>query len=198
MQLMFKTLTSQKLKEGDYLEFGVWQGNSMVNAYKCAVECGLHDMKFYAFDSFEGLPDFSGRDAEYNRFTKGQYCCSEDKFRENLVNAGVDMSKVVIVPGFYNETLGDELKQSLDINRAAVIWVDCDLYESTVPVLNFIKDYINSGTVIAFDDWFTFNADPHAGEYRAVREWLELNKNITLEYYKDFGRSGRIFFVQKW
>jgi O-methyltransferase len=49
-----------------------------------------------------------------------------------------------------------------------VIWVDCDLYESTVPVLDFITEYIQDGTVIIFDDWYSFRADPDRGEQKAL------------------------------
>ena len=46
---------------GDYLEFGVWKGRSFARAYNIwkhllNKNSNLKDMRFYAFDSFEGLP----------------------------------------------------------------------------------------------------------------------------------------------
>jgi hypothetical protein len=49
-------VTSNRL-EGDYLEFGVYQGESFVTAYKFSKDYyGLKSMHFYAFDSFQGQP----------------------------------------------------------------------------------------------------------------------------------------------
>lgn len=198
MIYMFPALKTWGLTNGDYLEFGVYRGRAFIEAYKQANSLDIGNMRFIAFDSFEGLPEVKGRDADYKHFEKGQYACAEKEFIEIIEEAGVDMNRVLTVPGFFDSSLTQELKNELDIKRAAVVWIDCDIYESTVPVLNFITDIITSGTFIAFDDWFSFGADPYAGEIRATREWLEKNKNITLEHYKDFGTSGRIFLVQKW
>jgi len=198
MKCMMPFLKEWKLDQGDYLEFGVWRGSSFVEAYKMADKLGIDHMKFYAFDSFEGLPGIEGRDADYEFFKDGQYSCSEKEFRQILSNNDIDMDKVIIVPGYFDQTLTDELKQKLTLKRAAIVWIDCDLYKSTIPVLNFITDYLTSGTFIVFDDWFSFGADPYAGELRAAREWLETNQNISLEYYRDYSNTGRIFLVQKW
>lgn len=94
--------------------------------------------------------------------------------------------------------MNEDLRKDLNIKRVAIAWIDCDIYESTVPVLKFLTPLIDTGTFMAFDDWHSFAGDPHAGQIRATREWLEENKDITLEYYRDFGPSGRIFLVQKW
>ncbi len=196
MEYMFPSLKHWKLDQGDYLEFGVYKGKAFIKAYKLAQKLGLNHMNFYAFDSFLGLPAVG--DEESNRLKEQDCYCSENEFRKNLQEKGVNTDKVFIIPGFYDDSLTIELKNQLNIKRAAIVWVDCDIYKSTVPVLDFITDYVTTGSFIAFDDWFLFGADPHAGEIRAVREWLEKNKQITLEYYRDFGMTGRIFLVQKW
>lgn len=48
--------------EGDYLEFGVFWRNTFLAAYHNAQRFGLKDMRFYGFDSFEGLPAITGVD----------------------------------------------------------------------------------------------------------------------------------------
>lgn len=195
---IFPVLKTWNLHHGDYLEFGVYQGRAFIEAYNLAKELGYDDMHFYAFDSFEGLPEVRGQDAKYKHFHKGQYSCSEEEFISIIEAAGLDLNRTTTIKGFFDDSLTNELRLELLIKRAAIVWIDCDIYESTVPVLDFITDIITSGTFIAFDDWFSFGADPYAGEIRATREWLEKNKDITLEHYKDFGTSGRIFLVQKW
>ena len=71
--------------------------------------------------------------------------------------------------------------------KAAIVWIDCDLYESTVPVLDFIVPFVQTGTIFCFDDWFSFAGHFMKGEIRATREWLERNPDIRLTQYRDFG-----------
>jgi len=153
-------------------------------------------MYFYAFDSFEGLPEVTGKDKDYSLYRKGDYACDEGSFRQILAANGVDLDAVTIVPGFYENTLNKETKKNLNIKRAAIVWIDCDIYESTKYVLDFITDYLTMGSFIIFDDWFCFGADPNAGEMRATREWLEKNPQIRLLEYHKFGVSGQSFIVQ--
>src|SRR5437763_11463578 len=57
-------LTSFSKVEGDYLEFGVFRGNSFIKAWNSARLTGRRRVRFYAFDSFEGLPDPTGTTAD--------------------------------------------------------------------------------------------------------------------------------------
>ena len=178
--------------EGDYLEFGCCSGNTFTAAYHLAQTHNLTNMTFYAFDSFEGLPSITGVDAEgFKHFQKGEFAYSKDEFQKTLIEGQVDIKKVKIIPGWYNETLNDELKAQLPLRKAAVIWVDCDLYESTVPVLKFITSYIQDGTIIIFDDWFAYRGDSNRGEQKACAEWLRQNSSIQLHefYHSGLGKS---------
>jgi hypothetical protein len=183
------------LPPGDYLEFGVYQGRSFIYAYRQAQKHRL-DMHFYAFDSFEGLPEVKGQDGEYAVLRRGDYACDEPSFQRALIDNGVDLERVTVVPGFYDNTLNAETKKKLPLNRAAVVWIDCDIYESTKLVLDFVTPYLTTGSIIAFDDWFLFGADPKAGEMRAAREWLGENRYISLVDYRQFGLFGHSFIVQ--
>jgi hypothetical protein len=84
-----------------------------------------------------------------------------------------------------------------DRHRIAVAWVDCDLYESTVPVLDFLTTQLQDGAVLVFDDWFCFHGRPDRGEQRACREWLDANPEISLVPYRDFHWAGRSFLVNR-
>ncbi len=56
---------------------------------------------------------------------------------------------------------------------AHIVHVDCDLYVSTVPVLEFLAPLLGKGSVIIFDDWFSFYDEPDPwihGEQRAFNE----------------------------
>lgn len=188
----------QKRGGGDYLEFGVYRGRTTVEAFKKAKELNFDTMRFFAFDSFEGLPSLSDEEKDFGQFYEGQYSCSVENFLENLKAANVDLSRVITIPGFYDKSLADpNIKSIHSIKKASVVWIDCDLYESTVPVLDFITDIIDAGTILVFDDYFSFGGDLYTGEIRAIREWLERNPDISLEHYRDYGDFSRMFIVQK-
>lgn len=57
IRLAFSGLLAKSQSGGDYLEFGVYRGRALMAAYFAAQRASLTDMRFYAFDSFEGLPD---------------------------------------------------------------------------------------------------------------------------------------------
>lgn len=183
---------------GDYLEFGVYRGGTFVNAWHQATVRDLHDMRFYAFDSFRGLPDpaLSGVDAG-GEFVQGEFSSDRSSFERNLVRAGVDMSRVQIVEGFYDETLTETRRDELSLKSAALVWIDCDLYSSTARVLDFITPLVADGTVLVFDDWHCFRSRPDRGEQRACGEWLERNRDIRLVQYRDFHWAGRSFIVNR-
>src|SRR5262249_17911832 len=147
-------------------------------------------------DSFEGLPEISGEDiAAPRQFEKGEYSCDVETFKANLARNGVDLGKVTITAGWFNETLNEGTKQKLPIQKAAIVWIDCDLYESTVPVLDFITDYIQDGTLLIFDDWFCFNGNPAYGEQRAFREWLAKNPSLSATEFYKYGWTGNSFIL---
>ena len=191
--------------EGDYLEFGVYQGDSFAAAYRAihkererrssflngsASHQGVPQtrLRCFAFDSFSGLPEGPGpRHADY---APGSYACPQDRFTRNIIKLGVDLKDVVIVPGFYDKTLNDQTKEQHQLRRAAIVMVDCDLYESTVPVLEFVTDLVDQGTILIFHDWFRFSGSPNCGEQRACREWLGRNPHLELvEFWREGPQS---------
>jgi O-methyltransferase len=182
--------------EGDYLEFGVFRGHTFAGAFHTAKRYGLDAIHFYAFDSFCGLPPSSSVDAEgFRHFEEGDFACSEQDFLNNLRRENVDPARVTAVPGWFHEVLTEKLKRQLPLKRAAIVWVDCDLYESTIPVLDFITDYLQNGTVVIFDDWFCYRADPNRGEQRAWREWLAAHPNYTAVEWRKIGWHGQALIV---
>jgi len=198
----FEFIAHNKI-EGDYLEFGVWKGRSFIRAhniwkYLFEKRGELKSMRFYAFDSFEGLPEIKNKeDISTGEFQKGQYFCIEEDFKKNVVNAGVDLSRVEIVKGWFDKALNDETKKKLPIKHAAIVFIDCDLYESTVPVLDFIADYVVNGTILIFDDWFCFKGSPEKGEQKAFYEWLKKNPQFKAVEYHKFNWRGNSFIISK-
>jgi O-methyltransferase len=177
---------------GDYLEFGVFRGDTFIHAYRRAARL-MPFMRFWAFDSFAGLPDLSGPDIG-GEFHAGQFACTQETFEQNLRAAGIDMSRIEIVPGWFDRSLTPDVKSRLSV--ASIVYIDADLYASTVPVLNFLSDVVTTGTVLIFDDWFCFRADPARGVQRAWHEWLERNPSIRAQEYHPFGAYGKSFIIR--
>jgi O-methyltransferase len=197
MKIAMEFATHSKLN-GDYLEFGVNKGESFIAAFHFARRSGLNAMNFYAFDSFRGLPEIKGIDAEgFAHFREGAFACDMDQFRSIIASNGVALDRVNLVPGWYDEVLNEQTKGKLPLSSAAVIWVDCDLYESTVPVLDFITGYIQDGTIIIFDDWFSFRGDPNRGEQKAFAEWLANNPQIRATEFHKFDWKGSSFILHR-
>ncbi len=182
---------------GDYLEFGVYRGDTFRHAYE-VLSISFPGMRFFAFDSFQGLPEPSGIDARNGytgNFRKGEFSCSEEEFRNGLAASRVDLSRVVTVRGWFADTLKPEKTHEYGIDRVAFAWIDCDLYESTVPVLDFLGPRLAVGSVLAFDDWRCYRNHPDFGEQRACREWLDSNPRLHLNKLLSFGWHGIAFTV---
>jgi hypothetical protein len=91
--------------------------------------------------------------------------------------------RLVTVKGFYDESLDEATRRRFDGKKAAIVYVDCDLYASTVPVLRFVRDFLQRGTVIVFDDWNCFHGDPDKGERRAWAEFVAANPSLRFEKF---------------
>jgi hypothetical protein len=151
---------------GDYVEFGVYRGASFMTNWRLAQRYGFRDMRFFAFDSFTGLPEEEGPIWKF-----GMYSCSKERFMNVIRKAGADLNRVTAVEGIFSETLTPRTKLKYGLRKAAFVHVDCDLYTSTKQVLGFITDLIGHGTVLAFDDWQCFEGNEQAGEPKAFGEW---------------------------
>jgi O-methyltransferase len=185
--------------DGDYAEFGVYKGETFAHAAKFNSPI-FEDMKFWAFDSFQGLPD-PRHDVDITTgysggFYRGQFACSQDEFVANLEDQQVDLKRVKIVPGWYAHTLKPNNPALQELKKIAFAWIDCDLYESTVPVLEFITDKLSTGAVVLFDDWRCFHNRDGYGQRRACREWLDRNPHIKLNEFIDNDYNGYSFTVE--
>lgn len=178
--------------EGDYAEFGVLQGRTTIEAWRASHRHGLSKMKFWIFDSFEGLPEVSGEDVG-GPFETGEFKFARQGFERNLRKRKFDFGRAEIVEGFFDKTL----PVTKTDRKFSVVFIDCDLYESTVPVLDWLTDKLVDGAVVCFDDWFTFNGRPDKGQQLATAEWLAKNPSISLMPYRDFHWAGKSFLFHK-
>jgi len=210
-------IVSSEHIEGDYLEFGVFRGNTMIQAYhtirrsyleRAEDRTRIHSpaartrvrelwerMRFFGFDSFRGLPPLTGVDVHTHDFEEGKFACSEDEFLARARSNDVDLSKVVTVPGWFEHTCTEETIRRHAMKAAAFVHIDCDLYESTKVVLTFIEPLLVDGTVIIFDDWYSYRGNPALGEQRAFAEWTATLPHLAFTEYQKEGPWRNSFIV---
>ena len=137
----------------DYLEFGVWKGESL----KFWSEINLHpDSRFWGFDTFTGLPEdwqnvFNTRKAGFFS-VEGDLPRFEDK-------------RVSLVQGLFQDTLPGFLKERPCKHRI-IVNCDADLYSSTLYILSSLDSALKQGDIILFDE---FKSAVH--EYRAFEDY---------------------------
>jgi O-methyltransferase len=164
--------------DGYYFEFGCNNANTMRLAYDSFHR--LVDWHYVGFDSFEGFPEIQEIDKQAVWF-KGSLAITEERFTKLCLSHGIPRHELTTLKGFYDVSLNESTRARLAGRSAAFIYVDCDLYHSTVPVLRFCKSFLQLGTVIAFDDWNCFFADPNRGQRRAWSEFLNSNPELQFE-----------------
>ena len=142
----------------------------------------LFDWDFVGFDSFEGLPEIQDIDRQ-KIWEKGKLKTTEEEFRKTVQKHGIPAKRLTTVRGFYNETLTAATAARFLPNMAAVIYIDCDLYSSTVPILEFCKPFLQLGTIIVFDDWFCFHGLNNKGERLAFSEFRSANPDMIFEEF---------------
>ncbi|HOW98743.1 MAG TPA: TylF/MycF/NovP-related O-methyltransferase [Kiritimatiellia bacterium] len=123
---------------GFYLEFGVFTGGTIRHIAKQLPAGQL----IHGFDSFEGLPEaWSGFDLGKDTFNlKGKL----PKVPPN----------VVLHKGWFKDTIPAWLKENS--GKIAFLHIDCDLFSSTVEILDGLAPRMQAGTVVLFDDYFNY------------------------------------------
>lgn len=181
---------------GDYFEFGLWQGKTFKYAHKMRRRYGVKGLRLRGFDSFQGLPAHS--DSPDNIWHKGQFAYGRVSLERDLRASGFDAADYELVEGFYDQSLTPQLVEHLRAQnvRAAIVYIDCDLYESTQPVLRFIGNFLQNGTIVCFDDYYNYKGAKDEGEARALSEFLAANPRFEFIPYYLYAPLGQSFIVR--
>ncbi len=177
---------------GDYLEFGVYQGNSMMAMQEAVRRVGLERVRFFGFDSFAGLPSEAEWDGPWS---EGEFRSDIEFTRKRLTEGGADWDRTELIKGFFSDTLTDELREQHGLEKASLIMVDADLYTSSRDALAFCAPLIRDTTAIFFDDWNSTGED--GGEKRAFRELLEAHPDLEAEEIGTYSPNALSFVVTR-
>jgi O-methyltransferase len=133
----------------DYLEFGVFEGNSL----RWWLEANTHPAsRFVGFDTFHGLPEDWGNVPMGTFTTEGKLPDVRDP-------------RCTFEAGLFQHTLSPFLTR-FHLGRRTVVHLDADLYTSTLFVLTTLGNYLKKGDFIFFDD---FSSPTH--EFRAFYDF---------------------------
>jgi hypothetical protein len=126
---------------GDVAELGVYNGGNAFAALLASPQ--LRSRSYRLLDSFEGFPELSERDPSswQNDFAGVDY--------RSLVDMFAHFPKVELHKGFFAQTF-----PRLPDAKYALIYVDCDLYQSTLECLEYFHERMPHGAVLYFHDYW--------------------------------------------
>ena len=180
---------------GDYLEFGVYNGRSMSVAFRAFGAAQVSATRLIGFDSFQGMPHGSD---DAGVFRGGELYFSEKSARAEMLRDGVDLERITLVKGWYDDTLNEATRRRLGLQRLGIAMIDCVAYKSTCAVLRFIEPLIVEEAILIFDDWTCHDMHlNNQGEKRAFDEWLRVHTDLLATEIGSFEPHARLFRVER-
>ena len=190
--------------EGDYVEFGVFDGTSLISAYESnkvsSKKNGLTmniegpKRKFFGFDSFEeGFKIFDKRD-EHPSWIDGNLGSSYKKTTKRIGKT-LKADEFTLVKGFVENTCKNVDPAKYSINKISLAFFDMDLGTPTLIGLEFIKTSLVVGSIISFDQYFAYKGSKEKGESYAFKEFREKNTHLVFRKYKNWGIRGMCFIL---
>lgn len=154
---MFGWIQKSYIADGpvDYLEFGVYEGDSM----RQWLHLNRHEgSRFVGFDSFEGLP-------EYWRPGQGR-----GHFSLKGEAPHIDDSRVDFIKGWFEDTI-PRFVRGFTVRSRLVLHIDADLYGSAMLPLVYFSPLMTSGTLLIFDEFYDRDH-----EFKALTDWQKICK----------------------
>ena len=170
---------------GDVMECGTFKGFST-----CCLSwvCNYLGMRLITADSFKGLP--ANETDDY--YKKGDFKGTLEEVKHNLGLLG-KIDCVDFVKGFYRDSLSNYE------GRISTLWIDVDLYESTMDILTNLMPHIRPGGVLISHELFAgrdFSDGrllPTIGPSKALSEFFQTN-GIEYQASPFINGSGLVVF----
>jgi O-methyltransferase len=199
-QKAFDFLSVHSIK-GAYLEFGCHRARTFRFALREAYLRSIN-MDFYAFDSFQGLPDHKNNTEQNINFRPKALYTSKNEFLRliSLNSKLIKKRKIEIFKGFYEDILNKNLIIKLKKTnlKASFICIDCDLVDSVKKSLDFALNFFVNGTILYIDDYYTtYKGDPRIGIPKEVKKILYKKKIFSEPYETAIASCGKSFLLYK-
>tara|TARA_Y100000768_G_C23678588_1_gene541192 strand:+ start:36 stop:683 length:648 start_codon:yes stop_codon:yes gene_type:complete len=160
---------------GDYIEFGIYKGKSLYHSIKSAETIGIKDDRiFWGLDSFEGFP------VENHNFYKNyNFKTSYKKVSKQFKN----YKNTNIVKGFFKDSLQTSNLQNL--KTLSFAFIDCDIYESTIDIFNYLKTRMANGGFLMIDDFTSIDKNGNSIS-KSFFSTFDINQNVfVFGYYSN-------------
>lgn len=203
VNLICQKLAMIELPPGAYVECGVFQGTTLFTVAAFLKYFGS-DRMLYGFDSFEGFPDseIDYRDApqffsellEKDLITERHYRRAAERTGDftdtshlrgeyfldvkGVFDIADQFENVRLVKGSFADSLKD-----FD-EPIAVLFLDCDLYQSYIDCLEALYDKVAPGGVVIFDEYYSLK---YPGACWAVAEFFAERPGVFEVYRTEEG-----------
>ena len=184
---------------GDYFEFGS-SGLCTFRSFLAAFDINYGHTKhfpntrFYAFDIF-GNPDLGrGPPPEERDYFEAWRIAPEIAAPlSSLEPYGALKERCVLVPGYYQDTLNEDLKNKMrEANQQiGFAFLDCNTEISYKVVFDFLIDVIRSKMFIYLDEYFLDAYVPKL--YRKFADSAKQRYNLDSLYMRNAGSFGALF-----
>lgn len=171
--------TSLRGWQPNYYEFGVGWGETLSKYVSALLQfrrltgVALPSCHVTLFDSFQGLPRSTDPRDVHSDWPEGRFAHSVPELSRLISRLGLepDSRSVEFISGFFEDSLTAALRDTMTDHPPAIVTVDVDLYTSTSVVLGWLRPILREGTLVYFDDIFSFGGDPDRGELAAIRDF---------------------------
>ncbi len=143
-----ETTLSQQIA-GDIVEFGCYKGTTSLFIRRLLDLYHLSEAKrFYAYDSFQGLPAKSHQDQSISgeAFVAGELSTSRQDLMREFKKAG--LHQPIIIKAWFRDVKPDQLPSTI-----AYAFLDGDFYQSIIDSLTLVWPRLVSGGRITIDDY---------------------------------------------
>jgi len=128
---------------GDFAECGVYKGGTAMLAARTLHDAGASDRPLHLFDTFQGMPEQAGRDA--GGHAPGDF---GDTSLTAVQSRLTEFPNVRFHPGLIPTTLSAAEDRSF-----AFVYLDLDLYDSTLQAARFFYPRMVPGAALICDDY---------------------------------------------
>jgi O-methyltransferase len=195
---IFYYIAYEEIK-GDYFEFGLFQGTSFIaamRAFKKYKKNQSIERNFFGFDSFSGIGKLDEDDIHPTYKTglfKTNKNIIKNRIKKNATKLNININ---LTEGYVEDTIkGKTSHDDKNSKICAVCMLDMDMKVPTKIALNYIKDSLQIGSIIIFDEYHSYKGKHNKGEKGAFNEFLKENPKLIFDEFINYGLDGKSFIL---
>tara|TARA_Y200000002_G_scaffold59495_1_gene44879 strand:- start:79 stop:747 length:669 start_codon:yes stop_codon:yes gene_type:complete len=174
----FELVRVTKNIKGDIIELGVWNGNNLIS-FKKFLDFFKIKKKIFGFDHFKGMPQ---------NFKRNSF--RGDKHFIKYIIKFFDLKNIQLI----DDDIMNLRSYSKKFKKFSIIYIDCDLYETTKVILEELAQKVSKGGYIIFDEG---NQKGKSGETKALKEFYRKNKKEFKIFYSKKGYQPDVFLKKR-